>query len=295
MSKKNPPAPAYRKHLPLAIGLAGFAAIFLVFNHLSGPSPAVLPPGEEEVSGPLVASSRPEPRPKLPPGNLPIGRAVGEKPQKRQVTNEQVFKGMQEQAEALNMGEIVPVEKTRPIRRGYEALQATAVQPGDRGEILAYMRRNRAMQETWRRTQRESVPVSGRTTVLLGSPQPVSSTGFTDRTDWSGAFSGFNPAGNRTISDRSEWLRLWGGLSTKPTPEIDFARSQIVAVFLGRKPSGGYQVEIVGVSATESFIAVSYRVTKPPPGITPPEGATSPFALRVLPRSVLPVRFIKTK
>jgi hypothetical protein len=193
------------------------------------------------------------------------------------------------------MGEIVPVEKTRPVMRGYEALQATAVQPGDRGEILAHMRRSREMQEAWRRTERESVPVAGRTAVLLGRPQAEGAKSLTDRTDWSGAFAGFNPAGNRTISDRPEWLRLWAGLSTEPAPQIDFERSQIVAIFLGRRPSGGYRVEIVESAATESFIAVRYREIKPPPGITPPEGATSPFALRVLPRSVLPVRFIKTE
>jgi len=45
------------------------------------------------------------------------------------------------------------------------------------------------------------------------------------------------------------------------------------------------------VSVLPTAVVVRYRVRSPAAGRTPPEGATSPYALRAIERTSLPVRF----
>ncbi len=274
---------------PLALGLVAALAGVVLYQTVLGPEP-------EPPAAPIETAGRPEPKPVLAAGNIDAGYAVGEKPKKSRVTNEAVMKAMQQEAEDLKIEGIAPRSVTRRRENPYQAMAAAELaEPGSREQILAYMRRFRAMRTAWSRAQRPPVPVGGDTVMVLGRAAPAPAKPADRRTDWAGLFSGSNAPGTRTISDMTEWRRVWAGLSTQPAPEIDFSLKQVVAVFLGHRESGGHMVEITGVSTSEALITVSYREISPPPGITPPEGATSPFALKVLPRSTLPVRFLKVE
>jgi hypothetical protein len=108
----------------------------------------------------------------------------------------------------------------------------------------------------------------------------------------SGAFSG-GLEGTRTISDQKSWAETWKRLSRKPLPSVDFKTHEIVAVFLGPRPTGGYEVQIRSIGDEGPALVVRWAERAPPPGQSPPEGKTSPFALRVVPRTELPVRYEK--
>lgn len=108
----------------------------------------------------------------------------------------------------------------------------------------------------------------------------------------SGAFSG-GLEGTRTITDEKGWLEVWAHLSSKSAPPIDFKTREVVAVFLGPRPSGGYAVQIASVGDEGPDLVVRWREVAPPPGQSPPEGKTSPFALKSIPRTDLPVRYEK--
>ena len=112
---------------------------------------------------------------------------------------------------------------------------------------------------------------------------------------WSGPYGAGVP-GAFTVSDAKAWSELWRNISSQePPPAVDFTRSRVVAVFLGHRATGGYHVELSPAAETvPTSVIVRYREIEPSPGRTPPEGATSPYAMRVIPKSDLPVRFERT-
>jgi PrcB C-terminal len=93
----------------------------------------------------------------------------------------------------------------------------------------------------------------------------------------------------------AEWTALWARHSDPgvPLPPVDFAREMVVAVFLGHRPTSGYQVQITGVDEVGAGpdLEVTYRTLEPAAGSVRRPVITMPFHIVALPRSALPVRF----
>ncbi|MGV7643070.1 protease complex subunit PrcB family protein, partial [Mycobacterium kansasii] len=54
-----------------------------------------------------------------------------------------------------------------------------------------------------------------------------------------------------------EWRALWERHAPGRTPPaVDFSKNMVVAVFLGSRPSGGYQVQITGVRTQGTTLIV---------------------------------------
>lgn len=140
------------------------------------------------------------------------------------------------------------------------------------------------------------VPIAGQTAPVLSQSDESNGSALGEAAGvWQGDFSGGNE-GTRTILDEKAWRALWKTLHAQsPAPEIDFSRQELVAVFAGERPTGGFLVEFAGIDATESAVTVRYRELPPRPGVPAPEGATTPYALRAIPKTDLPVRFEKLK
>ena len=63
--------------------------------------------------------------------------------------------------------------------------------------------------------------------------------------------SGEELARQVTVRTSAEWKTLWQGHEpTEKMPVIDFSTRMVVGVFLGSKPSAGYDVEIVRGTVT---------------------------------------------
>ena len=129
------------------------------------------------------------------------------------------------------------------------------------------------------------------------SPQVAQATPMTgpvpridDRFTWSGQQSAaFN---DMFVTAREErgWRLLWqlvGEDPPGPLPEEAMA----VAVFLGARPTAGYQVTITDVLESPSEITVQYRETPPAPGATTAQILTAPYVVELVPLSSLPVSF----
>jgi hypothetical protein len=135
----------------------------------------------------------------------------------------------------------------------------------------------------------ESSPDSGRSRHTAGQEEALPQTSSPGA--WSGLYGGAEE-GTLTISDAKAWADLWSRLSRQAAPDLDFSRHQIVGVFLGPQSTGGYHVEISStVTVLPTAVVVHYRVFSPADDRTPPEGATSPYALLSIERTSLPVRF----
>lgn len=143
------------------------------------------------------------------------------------------------------------------------------------------------------------VPIAGRTVPVLakdddGAGQAAGAAQAALVSDWDGRYSSV-PAGTRTVAAAHDWNMLWPRLSADPVPPVDFSKREVVGVFLGPQPTGGYAVSIVGAVTTPTALVVQYTVTQPVPGHQPPDGATAPYALKAVPRVDLPVRFQKVR
>lgn len=68
--------------------------------------------------------------------------------------------------------------------------------------------------------------------------------------------------------NQSEWETLWRrhtsiDLNPPPLPAINFAEYTVVGLFLGDKPTGGYEAEIVRAEPSNTDLAILYRERSP--------------------------------
>lgn len=88
-----------------------------------------------------------------------------------------------------------------------------------------------------------------------------------------------------------EWRALWSTHSAERAPDIDVSRWTVVAVFLGTRPTGGYEVEITRVLQEGGATVVEYREQRPPPDAFLIQALTSPFHIVRIPRTDTKVTF----
>jgi hypothetical protein len=109
-----------------------------------------------------------------------------------------------------------------------------------------------------------------------------------------GTQSGVQSAREAIIRDAPEWAALWQEHApARPRPEVNFAHEMIVGVFLGRRSTAGYAVEIVGIEQTADGLVVHYRETSPARGAVTAQVLTSPYHLVAVPTTDGAVSFEK--
>jgi hypothetical protein len=83
---------------------------------------------------------------------------------------------------------------------------------------------------------------------------------------------------------RSLWNQLHGSqLTIPPLPSVDLARETVLVVMMGQRPTGGYAVDVRGVSLEGTDLFVDVRLTEPSTGAVTTSALTSPWTVvRVL-------------
>lgn len=97
-----------------------------------------------------------------------------------------------------------------------------------------------------------------------------------------GSRSGVREPLQIVIRSQAEWDALWKrhvSIETNPPPPpaIDFNKQIVIGVFLGEKPTGGYDVEIIRAEQTDGALVIHYREKNPPPGGIVIQALTQPF------------------
>jgi hypothetical protein len=91
-----------------------------------------------------------------------------------------------------------------------------------------------------------------------------------------------------------EWQTLWRRHAPgRPAPAVDFTKHMVVAVFLGTRPSGGYQVQISDIRSDGNELVVQWREARPGPGQVAAQVMTAPSHIVTVPRHAGQVRFEK--
>ncbi len=88
-----------------------------------------------------------------------------------------------------------------------------------------------------------------------------------------------------------EWRTLWNDHSPQAAPDVDFSESIVVGIFLGTRPTAGFQVEITTVKPEDNRAVVGYVEHSPEPGALALQVLTSPFHVVSLPRDVGAIEF----
>jgi hypothetical protein len=97
-----------------------------------------------------------------------------------------------------------------------------------------------------------------------------------------------------TVRTAEELAKLWRAHAPdRPLPTVDFSRDMIVGVFLGSRPTAGYNVEIVSAREEQGALVVRYRAAQPPRNAITAQILTMPYQLVAVPRHVGDVRFEK--
>jgi len=108
-----------------------------------------------------------------------------------------------------------------------------------------------------------------------------------------GSMSGQQIAKQVIIRTSAEWNALWKDHApTEKMPVVDFTKRMVVGIFLGTKPSGGHDVEIVGVRTQEKDLIVEYVQKQPGRGTMAAQMLTEPYHLVSVAKHPGTVRFI---
>ena len=95
------------------------------------------------------------------------------------------------------------------------------------------------------------------------------------------------------VRNADEWQTLWKGHGPQRAPLDDFSRAIVVGVFLGSRPTAGYDVAITAVTSQDGKTVVEYRESRPVPGRMVAQVLTSPFHLVSIPATQVDVAFRK--
>lgn len=107
---------------------------------------------------------------------------------------------------------------------------------------------------------------------------------------WHGVNSGVTKPARTVVKDRKAWSKLWRRVHARrrPLPEppqIDFETQMVLAVFLGIKRTGGYDVRIVRVVESGRRLEVFVKSSSPAPGDIVTQALTAPYHIVVVPKS----------
>ncbi len=92
----------------------------------------------------------------------------------------------------------------------------------------------------------------------------------------------------------AEWAKLWRSHNTdKPAPKVDLQARTVVAIFLGSRPTAGYDVEIVGTRLEGGGVVVEWAEVRPGKGSLLAQILTSPALIASIPKVTGPVTFRK--
>jgi len=126
---------------------------------------------------------------------------------------------------------------------------------------------------------------------LLGVAILFGQTSFTSVAK--GDMTGQQIAKQVTVRTPAEWKALWKDHSaTEKMPVVDFTKNMVVGIFLGSKPSAGYDVEIVGVRTQDKELIVEYVQKQPGRGTLAAQILTEPYHLVSVATHPGPVRFL---
>ena len=108
-----------------------------------------------------------------------------------------------------------------------------------------------------------------------------------------GTFSEYRNKKNHVIKNISKWENLREKAGILATPNIDFNEKKVIAVFMGVRTTGGFNIEITRITEKEDYIEVFIRERSPSPEAFVTAVITKPYHIIKVERVDKEVRFIR--
>ncbi len=116
------------------------------------------------------------------------------------------------------------------------------------------------------------------------------------RTVDKGEQSNIDEAKQVVVRTEAEWTRLWQQHSPdRKRPAVDFSKEMVVGVFMGSRPTAGYNVSIVSTFAKDGNVLVRYQESTPRPGAMTAQVLTFPYHLVAIPTATGDLKFEKVQ
>ncbi len=116
------------------------------------------------------------------------------------------------------------------------------------------------------------------------------------RTVDKGEQSNIDEAKQVVVRTEAEWTRLWQQHSPdRKRPPVDFSKEMVVGVFMGSRPTAGYNVSIVSTFAKDGNVVVRYQESTPRPGAMTAQVLTFPYHLVAIPTATGDLKFEKVQ
>ena len=115
--------------------------------------------------------------------------------------------------------------------------------------------------------------------------------------EWTGSQATQQVARRGIVTDQRGWEAVWsimqGSVEPKPeTPAIDFTEHMVIAVFMGRRSTGGYSTRITNIEDKDKRV-VRVRESQPPADGMTTQALTSPYHVVVVPKTDKAVEFVR--
>ena len=97
---------------------------------------------------------------------------------------------------------------------------------------------------------------------------------------------------NYRISNAEQLEEVWSmahGQTVDALPQVDFDTEEVLAVFDGQHPSGGYSVAVSGVSDEGGKRKIVITHKSPGPGCVTTQAITYPFQIVLVPKSEMSI------
>lgn len=105
--------------------------------------------------------------------------------------------------------------------------------------------------------------------------------------------SGFNSSvterKNYLITSSTQLSELWKMFATNSKPPVvDFVSSNVIAVFAGQKPTGGYSISVSKIKDSDTR-TVTVLLSRPDKNCVLTQALTAPYQIIKIPKSTLPL------
>ncbi|MEK7086389.1 MAG: protease complex subunit PrcB family protein [Patescibacteria group bacterium] len=105
----------------------------------------------------------------------------------------------------------------------------------------------------------------------------------------SGSRSKVDSRVNYFITSSDQLNELWKMIdTTSTTPDVDFSKDAVIAVFAGQQPTAGYAIRVSKVVDSSSRL-VSITIAKPDGDCMTGQSLTAPYEIVVVPITALPL------
>jgi PrcB C-terminal len=96
------------------------------------------------------------------------------------------------------------------------------------------------------------------------------------------------------VRTAAQWTSLWKELGPSgPRPPVDFARTTVLGIFLGSRPTVGFSVKIESIERHGAELVVTYRERPPAPTDMVAQMLTAPYVLVTIEKFDGRVRFVR--